>query len=108
MSKSYFTKGKALSEDLQSKPVIGKRKRPVGRPRKLAPATAAQLAKLVPYSSSEDEESSSECNTTKKKCIHRMYTRGQKNKVAYYARHHGNRKASRHFGIHLQAEVRLC
>ena len=35
-----------------------------------------------------------------KKSIHRMYSQGQKRMVAYYARHHGLRKAARHYGIH--------
>ena len=29
-----------------------------------------------------------------------MYSRGQKSEVAYYARHHGIRKAAKHYGIH--------
>lgn len=29
-----------------------------------------------------------------------MYSCGQKSKVAHYARHHGIRKAARHYGIH--------
>ena len=29
-----------------------------------------------------------------------MYSRGQKSRVANYARHHGIRKASRYYGIH--------
>ena len=29
-----------------------------------------------------------------------MYSVEQKKKVAYYTRHHGIRKASRHFGVH--------
>ena len=80
--------------------VIGKRKRPVGRPRKAPPPK--RPAKLVDYSSSSQEEPTDECNesTTNKKKIHRMYSTKQKKKVAYYARHHGIRKASRHFGVH--------
>ena len=80
--------------------VIGKRKRPVGRPRKAPPPK--RPAKLVDYSSSSQEEPTDECNksTTNKKRIHRMYSMKQKKKVAYYARHHGICKASRHFGVH--------
>ena len=29
-----------------------------------------------------------------------MYSRGQKNKVALFARHHGIRKAAMHYGVH--------
>lgn len=32
--------------------------------------------------------------------LHRMYSRGQKKKVAYYARHHGIRAAARRYGVH--------
>lgn len=32
--------------------------------------------------------------------IHRRYSRGQKSKVACYERHHGIRKAARHYDIH--------
>ena len=76
----------------------------MGRPpkRKPEPQQTKRL-KLVDYSSteSEDQESSSESSSTnKRKCIHKMYTRGQKSKVAYYARHHGIRKAAKHYGIH--------
>ena len=80
--------------------VIGKRKRPVGRPRK-APLPK-RLAKLVDYSSSSQEEPSDERDepATSKKRMHRMYSVEQKKKVAYYARHHGIRKASRRFGVH--------
>ena len=74
---------------------IGARKRPVGRPRKASkPATH----RLVDYSSTETEESSNESPPMKKR-IHRMYSQGQKRMVAYYARHHGIRKAARHYGI---------
>ena len=76
--------------------IIGPRKRPVGRPRKAAVRASVMAAspKLVDYSST-DSESSSEgpspiCPSTKKR-IHRMYSRGQKEKVAYCARHHGIR-----------------
>ena len=59
--------------------------------------------KLVDYSST-DSKSSSEgpspnCPSTKKR-IHRMYSRGQKEKVAYCARHHGIREAARLYGLH--------
>ncbi len=112
----YF--GKASSDETASdcprpKPTftleVGKKKRLVGRPRKVVSraqplATAAiapAAAKLVDYScSSESEGPETESECTKKKSIHRMYSQGQKSKVANYARHHGIRKASRHFGIH--------
>ena len=85
--------------------VVGKRKRPVGRPKKAETARKeAPKSKLVEYSSSSDSEEpgeASKCSSTpKKKCIHRMYSRGQKDKVAYYARHHGVRRAARHYGVH--------
>ena len=85
-----------------TKPVvltIRPRKRPVGRPRKsLAKPVTSQL---VDYSSTDTEESTNESPPLKKKSrIHRMYSQGQKRMVAYYARHHGIRKAARHYGIH--------
>lgn len=53
------------------------------------------------YSSSQ-EEPTDEGNepASGKKRMHRMYSTEQKKKVAYYARHHGIHKASRHFGVH--------
>ena len=79
--------------------VIGKRKRAVGRPRK-APCPK-RPAKLVDYYCSQ-EEPTDECNepATSKKRMQRMYSIAQKKKVAYYARHHGIQKASRHFRVH--------
>ena len=61
-----------------------------------------RLAKLVDYFSFSQEEPTDECDepATSKKRMHRMYSIEQKKKVAYYARHHGIRKALRHFGVH--------
>ena len=60
--------------------------------------------KLVDYSSTDSEATDSEAqNETPlptKKRLRRMYSRGQKSKVAYHARHHGIRNASRKFGVH--------
>ena len=51
------------------------------------------------YSSSESEaEAEKVC--TNKKAIRKIYSLGQKKKVADYARFHGVRAASRHFGVH--------
>ena len=77
--------------------MIGKRKSPVGIPRK-APLPK-RLAKLVDYTSSSQEEPSDERDEPATS-MHRMYSVEQKKKVAYYTRHHGIRKASRHFGVH--------
>ena len=61
--------------------IIGKRKRPVGRPRK-APHPK-RLAKLVDYSSSSQEEPIDECDepATSKKRMHRMYSIEQKKRL---------------------------
>ena len=84
-----------------TKPVvlrIGPRKRPVGRPRK--PSAKPATRQVVDYSSTDTEESTNESPPLKKSRIHRMYSQGQKRMVANYARHHGIRKAARHYGIH--------
>ena len=77
------------------------RKRPVGRPPK---KVVKKTEKLVEYSSTDSEATDSEAqNETPlptKKRLRRMYSRGQKSKVAHHARHHGIRNASREFGVH--------
>ena len=74
-------------------------RRPVGRPRK-----KQAIPEVQPVNIHTDQEPSvvpspagpsSKCRT-----IHRMYSRGQKNKIAYYARQHGIRAAARHYGVH--------
>ena len=89
-----------------------KKKRPLGRPRKVP--VAAKGTKLVDYSSSEDDCDQVSVSTSsgtaeslskkdapvKKKQLHKMYSRKQKSAVALYARHHGIRAAARHFGVH--------
>ena len=40
------------------------------------------------------------CPSPKKNRMHRMYSSGQKHKVACYARQHGIRSAARHYNIH--------
>ena len=81
------------------------RKRPVGRPRK-EPAEP----EIIVLDSSNSEESELEelsgagipaaATPSKRRCVHRMYTHGQKKKVADYARHHGVHAAGRRYGIH--------
>ena len=78
-----------------------RKKRPVGRPWK-APAASSKQTKLVDYcSSSESElEKVSSRSTTKDKVIRKIHSVGQKKAVTEYARFHGIRAASRHFGVH--------
>ena len=67
---------------------VGKRNRPVGRPRK-------SLKKKAP-----DSRPSTSMDTTKvKQRMHRMYSVGQKDGVAHYARHHGVHAAAQHYGV---------
>jgi len=82
------------------------KKRPVGRPRKLATGTgnpsASKAMKLVDYSSSSESEPNTQQSSGARssKRIHRMYSKGQKSAVSLYARHHGIRTASRRYGVH--------
>ena len=100
----YFNPSGAVPSESHcsaTKPVVlrvGPRKRPVGRPRK--PSAKPATRQVVDYSSTDTEESTNESPPLKKSRIHRMYSQGQKRTVAYYARHHGIRKAARHYGIH--------
>ena len=73
---------------------------PVGRPRK-------KVHEVQPVHVSKDQVSSKPLagpspagQSSKCRTIHKMYSRGQKNKIAYYARHHGIRAAVRHYGVH--------
>ena len=92
-----------------------KRKRPVGRPKKV-PKTDSSLTspviRLVAYSSTESEvdetltvegatsASTNEAHSSKEpKKISKMYSKGQKKKVADYARFHGVRKAAKKFSV---------
>ena len=92
-----------------------KRKRPVGRPKKV-PKTDSSLTspviRLVAYSSTESEvdetltvegatsASTNEAHSSKEpKKIRKMYSKGQKKKVADYARFHGVRKAAKKFSV---------
>ena len=73
----------------------------MGRPRKASVPVPSARPALVDYSSSSEEETQqSESDIVVKKRLHRMYSHGQKNKVALYVRHHGIRKAARHYGVH--------
>ena len=73
-----------------------KRKRPVGRPRKASKQSTDSVVKLVDYSSSEEDD---KVEVLKAKKLRKMYSAGQKRKVADYSRHHGVRKAARHFKV---------
>ena len=68
------------------------------------PHPDAKVPKLVDYdsTSTDSEEKSVSDKATEgatKKRIHKMYSRAHKKKVAYYARHHGIRKAARYYGV---------
>ena len=60
------------------------------------------MTKLVDFSSSSDseKENASSTATPKDEVIQKMYSKGQKNKVAEYARFHSIRATSHHFGVH--------
>ena len=92
-----------------------KKKRPVGRPRKLTQtepsSSTLPTRRLVDYSSTESEAddvnagaSTSTCNDEAEarkqpQKLRKMYSRGQKKKVADYARFHGVRKAAKEFNV---------
>lgn len=77
---------------------VGKRKRPVGRPRKSGcEKKRVPVALETPCES--DPRPCTSASITGKRRIHKMYSRGQKNKVACYARHHGVRAAGRRYGV---------
>ena len=76
-----------------------KNKRPVGRPRKLSNQSADSAVKLVDYSSSEDGK----VQKVKAKKLRKMYSAGQKKKVADYSRHHDVHKAARHWHGYLKS-----
>ena len=92
-----------------------KKKRPVGRPRKLTKtdpsSSTLPASRLVDYSSTESEAdhvnagaATSTCNDEAEarkqpKKLRKMYSKGQKKKVADYARFHGVRKAAKEFKV---------
>ena len=104
----YFSRASSQPDNSsRSEPivfVIDRKKRPVGESLKAAPTASSKRMKLVNYSSSSESElekvSSTSRSTTKDKVIRKMYSVGQKKAVAEYARFHGIRAASRHFGVH--------
>ena len=120
---AYYFENPSLSMDrgttTGTPPIVveirGKKKRPVGRPRKqtqtnpslsMLPAT-----RLVDYSSTESEAnlvnagaaastSNDEAEARKQpKKLRKMYSKGQKKKVEDYARFHGVRKAAKEFKV---------
>ena len=110
----YF--GKALShaaddscDSSRSEPIViavGKKKRPVGRPRKVRRASTASSSKLVDYSSTNSESEVEKVSLSippvdppALKSFVRCIPRDKK-VVAAYARFHGVRVASRHFRVH--------
>ena len=73
---------------------IGEKKK--RRPRKASKQSTDSVVKLVDYSSSEEDDKVEELKAKK---LRKMYSAGQKRKVADYSRHHGVRKAARHFKV---------
>ena len=92
-----------------------KRKLPVGRPRKLTKtdpsSSTLPASRFVDYSSTESEAdhvnagaATSTCNDEAEarkqpKKLRKMYSKGQKKKVADYARFHGVHKAAKEFKV---------